>query len=290
MLPNQHAPRIALVIGSGSVKCAASLGLMKVLERENIAPDLIVGCSGGAIYAALIALGWTIEAATDATIKLWTRQLTEKRNFRALLQLMMPRLFKFDETFGLIDDRLLNRQLNEVYGTSTFADTRLPLFIAATDLYDGEQVVMTSGSIQEAVRASLSIPYIFPPHKVNGRYLIDGFQSDPLPIGIAIKEGADLIIAMGFESPYQDSIRSLMRYNFQISSITSNNLLAANYAFHNLAHHSEIIPILPDFKQRIKLFDTEKIPYIIEAGERATQETLPYLKKVINLSGDPGKV
>ena len=53
-------PRIALVIGSGSVKCAAALGLMKVLEREGIDVDLVVGCSGGAIYASLIPLGWSV--------------------------------------------------------------------------------------------------------------------------------------------------------------------------------------------------------------------------------------
>jgi NTE family protein len=131
--------------------------------------------------------------------------------------------------------------------------------------------VISEGAIEDAVRASISIPYIFPPKKLNGRYLIDGYQSDPLPIGVAIKEGADIIIAMGFESPYQEHVTSLMRYNFQIASMTSNNLLKTNYAFHNLAHHSEIIPIIPEFKHRIKLFDTDKLPYVIEEGERAAE-------------------
>jgi NTE family protein len=281
MMVIRKAPRLALVIGSGSVKCAAVLGLMKVLERENIAIDLIVGCSGGAIYAACLALGWSIQKTVDTTVRMWTRQVTEKRNPRAMLQLALPGIFRFDETFGLIDDRLLNHQLSVGFQGATFAETRSPLFVAATDLYNGEQVVLSDGKIEDAVRASLSIPYIFPPHKVNGRFLIDGFQSDPLPVGVAIREGADIIIAMGFESPYQERITSLMRYNFQISSVTSNNLLKTNFAFHNLAHHSEIIPILPDFKVRIKLFDTDKIPYVIEEGERAAEQQLPYLKRLI---------
>jgi NTE family protein len=87
-----------------------------------------------------------------------------------------------------------------------------------------------------------------------------------------------------FESPYQERITSLMRYNFQMSSITSNNLLKTNYAFHNLAHHSEIIPILPEFKQRIKLFDTDKLPYVIEEGERAAEAQLPFLKRLLDRS------
>jgi NTE family protein len=276
-------PRIALVIGSGSVKCAAALGLMNVLERENIAVDLVVGCSGGAIYAALIALGWPVQKATEATLRMWTREVTGKRNMRALLQLAFPGIFPFDESFGLVDDRLLNRRLREGFGEATFAGTRIPLFVTATDLYTGEQVVMAEGTIAEAVRASMSIPYIFPPYKRNGRYLVDGFQSDPLPVGVAIKEGADLIIALGFESPYQERVTSLMRYNFQISSVTSNNLLKTNFAFHNLAHHSEIIPILPEFKYRIKLFDTDKLPYVIEEGERAAEQHLPFIKQFLNI-------
>lgn len=274
----KNKPRVALVIGSGSVKCAAALGLMKVLEREQINVDMVVGCSGGSIYASLIALGWSVERATDATLKMWTSELTSKRNRRAILQLAVPWLVKFDETFGLIDDSLINRRLKDGFEGATFAQTKIPLYVAATDLYNGEQVVMSEGLIAEAVRGSVSIPYIFPPHKLNGRYLIDGFQSDPLPVGVAIKEGADIIIAMGFESPYQEHITSLMRYNFQVSSVTSNNLLKTNYAFHNLAHHSEIIPVLPEFQYRIKLFDTDKIPYVIEEGERAAEKQLPYIK------------
>jgi NTE family protein len=273
--------RIALVIGSGGVKCAAALGLMKVLAREHIDVDMVVGCSGGSIYASLIALGWSMERATEATLRMWTREVTAKRNTRAILQLALPFLYKFDESFGLIDDGLINRRLHEGFAGATFTQTRIPLYVTATDLYSGEQAVLCEGSVADAVRASISIPFIFPPHKLNGRYFIDGFQSDPLPIGVAIREGADIIIAMGFESPYQERITSLMRYNFQMSSITSNNLLKTNYAFHNLAHHSEIIPILPEFKHPIKLFDTDKLPYVIEEGERAAEAQLPFIKKLL---------
>ena len=252
-----------------------------MLEREHIDVDMVVGCSGGAIYAALIALGWSVERATEATLRMWTSDVTGKRNLRGILQLALPKLFKFDETFGLIDDSLINRRFHEGFENATFADTRIPLFVTATDFYTGEQVVVSEGKIEDGVRASISIPYIFPPKKLNDRFLIDGYQSDPLPIGVAIKEGADIIIAMGFESPYQEHVTSLMRYNFQMSSITSNNLLKSNYAFHNLAHHSEIIPIIPEFKYRIKLFDTDKLPYVIEEGERAAEQQVPFIKSLL---------
>ncbi len=274
--------RVALVIGSGSVKCSAALGLVRVLERENIPLSLVVGCSGGAIYAALIALGWPLDRIQQTVTRTWTRQVTGTRNNKAILQLVAPWLVKFDESFGLIDDRLINRRLREGFGEATIEGCQVPLFITATDFYDGEQVILDKGSIAEAVRASISIPYIFPPHRVNGHLLIDGYQSDPLPVGVAIREGADIIIAMGFESPYQEHVNSLMRYNFQLSSVTSNNLLKTNFAFHNLAHHSEIIPILPEFDQKVKLFDTDKIPYLIKEGEKAAEQQLPYIKALLD--------
>lgn len=274
--------RVALVIGSGSVKCSAALGLVRVLERENIPLSLVVGCSGGAIYAALIALGWPLDRIQQTVTRTWTRQVTGTRNNKAILQLVAPWLVKFDESFGLIDDRLINRRLREGFGEATIEGCQVPLFITATDFYAGEQVILDKGSIAEAVRASISIPYIFPPHRVNGHLLIDGYQSDPLPVGVAIREGADIIIAMGFESPYQEHVNSLMRYNFQLSSVTSNNLLKTNFAFHNLAHHSEIIPILPEFDQKVKLFDTDKIPYLIKEGEKAAEQQLPYIKALLD--------
>jgi NTE family protein len=100
-------------------------------------------------------------------------------------------------------------------------------------------------------------------------------------VGVAIREGAGIIVAMGFESPYQEHINSPGRFAFQVSSIVSNNLLKSQYSFHGLAHHAEIIPILPEFSQRIHLFDTDKIPLIIEEGERAAEAQLPYLLRLL---------
>jgi NTE family protein len=64
-----------------------------------------------------------------------------------------------------------------------------------------------------------------------------------MPVGVAIKHGANVIVTLGFESPYQRRTTSVLRFAFQLSSIMSNNLLRANYAFHNLAHHTEILPM-----------------------------------------------
>jgi NTE family protein len=274
--------RIALVIGSGSVKCAAALGLQRVFQREGIEFDLVVGCSAGAIYAAFIAMGLPVEEAAAATRELWTRDITKVAHRPSLFRALKPSWFGFDEQWGLRDDRLILERLDTAYGDRRLADTRIPLFIAATDFRNGEQVVLEDCLVKDAIRASISIPFLFKPWRVGERLLVDGFLSDPLPVGVAIREGADVIVAMGFESPYQARIDSAARFAFQVSTIMTNNLLRSNFAFHNLAHHSEVIPIIPEFEQRIRLFDTEKIPYIIEQGEKAATEQLPYIRRLLN--------
>jgi NTE family protein len=273
--------RVALVIGAGSVKCAAALGLLKVLDREGIAIDMVVGCSGGSLYAAFIALGVDVAAAEEMTRRLWTRELTKRRHYPSLLRAILPQLFPFRESFGLVDDRLILERLETAFGKHTFEDARIPLYLTATDFHSGEQKVFSSGRIVDAIRASIAIPYVFQPWALDGHLYVDGFLTDPMPVGVAIKHGADVIVTLGFESPYQQRTTSVLRFAFQLSSIMSNNLLRANYAFHNLAHHTEILPIIPQFRESIHLFDTDKIPYVIEEGERAAEQQLPYLRRLL---------
>ena len=276
-----EARRVALVIGSGSVKCAAALGAYRLLQREGIEVSLLVGCSAGSLFASVIALGHDAETSAAMAARLWTREVTERADRLALLRAAFPKLLGFDSNWGLRDDRRVMRRITEAYGDRTFADARVPLFITATDFDTGEQVVLSRGRLTDAIRASIAIPFVFRPHRVDGRLLIDGFMSDPLPVGVAIKEGADVIVAVGFESPYQTRVNGPGRFAFQLSSIMTNNLLKASFAFHGLAHHSEVIPVIPRFEQRIRLFDTEKMPYIIEAGERAMADQMPYLRRLL---------
>lgn len=273
--------RVALVIGAGSVKCAAALGMWKVLQREGIDIDMVVGCSGGSLYAAVMALGYDPATCERLTAELWTPELTRRRNLRSMLGAVLPRVFGFDGSLSMVDDSALLQALDTPFGGRRFEEATIPLHIVATDLNDGQKVVLSEGSVRDAVRASVAIPYVWKPWEIDGRQLLDGCVSDPLPVDVAIREGADVILAMGFESPYPSRIRSATRYAFQVNSIYTNNLLRANYAFHNLAHHAEIIPVLPDFDRPVRLFDTHLIPYVIEEGERATIAQLSHLHRAL---------
>lgn len=280
-MSSDNRRRIALVIGSGGIKCAAAIGLQRVFEREHIPIDMLVGCSGGSMYAALMALGADADTLTDMTNRLWTRDVASKRSLRALASVVLPQVFGFSERFGLVDDTRMNALMTQVLGERTFADAKIPLFITATDFMNGQQVVLDSGRLYDAVRGSTAMPYVYKPHTAGGRVLVDGYLSDPLPVGVAVREDADIIIAMGFESPYLTHISSMLRFAFQTSAVMANNLLKANFAFHSMAHHSEILLLLPDFGEHIGLFDVGKTPQIIAAGERAIMEQLPYLRSLL---------
>ena len=281
MISEPPRSRIALVIGSGGVKCAAALGLQQALREEGIEIDLVVGCSGGALYAAASALGWTIDQTIDLTLQLWTRDTTSRPRRMALLRAAFPRIFGFSSDFSFRDDRLLNTRLRSAFGTQTFADTRIPLYITATDFHTGDQVVLRDGLLWEAMRASIAIPFVFAPRQVGDRLLMDGFLSDPLPVNVAIQERAGVILAMGFESPNIRRFTTPMRLGFQLASVMTNNLLRSRFAFHNLTHFTEVIPILPEFAQPVGIFDTRMIPYVIEEGRRAALPHITYIRTLL---------
>ncbi|RIK31616.1 MAG: hypothetical protein DCC56_05375 [Anaerolineae bacterium] len=273
--------KIALVIGAGSVKCAAALGMWKVLEKEDIHFDMLVGCSGGSIYASAMAVGFSLQECIDNTKKLWNKSVTEQRNWRALASVILPGFFKFDNRFSLMSDAPILKGFKTVFGEKTFADAKTPLYIMTTDFETGESIVQHEGKIVDALRASVAIPYIWSAWRHNGHLLIDGAVSNPLPVDVAIREGADVILALGFQSPLPSKVKSISRYAFYINSLMTNSLLHSNFAFHNAAHHAEIVPIFPEFERPIRLFDTHEIPYVIEQGEKAMRAQLDYVNRLL---------
>ena len=126
---------------------------------------------------------------------------------------------------------------------------------------------------------------IFPPWEVDGSLYVDGAASNPLPIDVAIQHGADIVLAMGFHADYRNKFRSITAVQEHVTSIYMNNILRNSFAFHNLAHHSEIFPIIPEFDSVVSMFDIHKLPHIIERGREATMEQLPHIKRLLESGG-----
>lgn len=272
--------RLSIVIGSGGVLCAASLGLSKALRREGLTPAMAVGCSGGSIYASLIALGVDPDEGERLTLNLFTSDVFE--GYTSNLKSALTGETRFNEMSSLIDDNVMYDRLKQVFGERTFEDTAFPLHIVATDLYTGERVVLSSGKILDAIRASIAIPLIFSPWKIGDQLLVDGAVCDPLPIDVAIQQGSDVIAAVGFEMPTRKRMNSYTAVTTHFNSLYMNNILRSTFAFYNAVHHAEIISILPDFEKPIGTFATAQIPYIIQQGEKAANEHIPYLRQLLS--------
>ncbi len=271
--------RTSLVIGSGGIKCAAAAGLWKVLQEEKIHVDSIVACSGGSLYGTLIANHTSVEQMEQWSRELWTSDIMQ--GYTASLKASQEGSLKFNERSGLVDDSVMNAKIQAVYGDLQFSDLKMPLKLVATDLMNGEKVTLAQGRVVDAIRASMAIPIIFPPWEVDGRLLVDGAASDPLPIDVAMQDGADIIIAMGFTLSYRNRFRSITAVQEQMNAIYINNILSSTYSFYNLAHHAEIFLILPEFTESISMFDVDKIPMAIERGEVATREQIPHIKRLL---------
>lgn len=271
--------RVALVIGSGAIKCAASIGMFQVLEEENIEVDLVVGCSGGAIYGVGKAFGWELDKIREQSDTTWTKDLMQ--GYLVNLKASKDGTLAFNERSGMVEDDFLNEKLRDMCGGLSFADSKIPFVVVATDMMSGEPVEFSEGDVFDAVRASLAIPMIFPPWEVKDKLYVDGAASNPLPIDIAIQHGADIVLAMGFNADYRSKFRSITAVQEHMTSIYMNNILKNSFAFHNLAHHSEIFPIIPEFESVVSMFDIHKLPHIIERGREATLEQLPHIKRLL---------
>jgi predicted acylesterase/phospholipase RssA len=125
----------------------------------------------------------------------------------------------------------VRRLLSKMFGRLRFEDLNIPLHVIATDLQSGEPVMLDEGSLVEAIRASIAIPVLFQPYRVNGRYLVDGALTAPLPIEHAIAAGAEVIISMGFPSQLHRKIDGPLRLVTQIMRISGNRLYRAELAY-----------------------------------------------------------
>ena len=277
-MPNSFKPKLALVLGSGGVRSIAALGVVDVLWREGIAPDLIVGCSAGAMFGALISLGHSATEAVSIATTLWTAEVTKEHRWRAIPQMLWPRLSKFDADFSLRNDRLIRNRLQQAFGDTRLEELQLPLRVTATDAASGDAIVINKGRIVDALRASIAMPFMFAPHYIDGQRVIDGFVSDPLPVSAA--QDANAVLALGFDAPMPQRVNGPSRLLAQVTSSMTNNLMRARLAAAESAG-MRLLRIEPTLERRIGLFDTDAMPYLVNEGRKATELALPRIYKLL---------
>ncbi len=266
------APRLALVLGSGGVRSVAAIGVAQVLAREGLRPDLIVGCSSGALFGATIATGMRSEDALRTATDLWSADLTRHRRWGSYVRMLAPKLAGFGEDFAMRDDQLISQRITQAFGDVRLENLPTPLRVAATHAATGNAVVLSWGPLAQALRASMAVPIIFPSVEIDGKRLVDGVLSDPLPLAAAAT--ADVVVTLGFQGAMPRKVDRLSRLVAQTSTALINNLMQARVAAAQ-ASGQHIIPIELQMDRRVGLWETEAMPYLFEVGQRAAEAQLP---------------
>ena len=189
--------KIGVALGGGSARGFAHIGALACLERHDFAPDLIVGTSFGAIVGALYAAGLSPQEIAQTANSMRWRDLSKVLDFG----LHKAALFSGDK---------LETYLDELVEGRDFSDLKRTLIVVATDLATGAPVNLTSGPLARALRASASMPGVFSPVEVDGKFLVDGGLGSPLPL--ATLEGYVLDIALGIGAGLEEADSGAIRF------------------------------------------------------------------------------
>ncbi|MEM2115618.1 MAG: patatin-like phospholipase family protein [Candidatus Woesearchaeota archaeon] len=193
---NVNRKSLGIALASGGARGGAHVGALKRLLEENIQIDEIVGCSIGSIVGAYFCAG-KFEKLTD---------YIENFNTRSFMKLLDP---KIRGTHGLILGEKIKEMLRKDLGDLKFSDLKIKLKIVSTNFITGKKIVFERGSVIEAIRASISIPFIFEPANYKNLILVDGGLLDPLPIEL-LDSDFKLGICLSYINP-KESFNSKIR-------------------------------------------------------------------------------
>ncbi len=178
-------PRIGLALGGGGARGWAHIGVLRALARAGIEPDLISGTSVGALVAGMHLAG-RLDALED-----WALSLTK---------LKIARHLDLRVGGGMIGGNRLTAVMRAHLGTVAIEALPIPFTCVATDLLTGHEVWLAKGDLVDMLRASFSLPGLFSPIEVEGRWLVDGALVNPLPVSVCRAMGAHVIIAVNLSS------------------------------------------------------------------------------------------
>jgi NTE family protein len=257
--------RFSLALGGGWARWLAHIGVLRFFEEKGLFPHALSGTSMGAIIATLIALG---KKSRDIEMILDSVELLS--------------LVDFDMKKWVIAWEKLEAYFEKLFEGKAFRDTRMPLFITATDINIGEGRVFHEGKLSKAVRASIGLPGIFPPFDHENQELVDGGLTANLPIELLPKGRVIAVSAMRdlsrkivykrkiFSLDWQNSI---FTNSYNIMQKTIDIMLSQNES-RSLQSRDDIIMIRPSFDS-LDYYEFHKYREFIQSGYEKAKEVLP---------------
>lgn len=261
---------VALVLGGGGAKGYVHLGVLEVLEKNNIPIDMIVGTSAGSIVGALYSDNPNI---TELKKKLFS--LT-KWDF---IDLSIS-----SSVYGIAEGWNLRNFLSKNLRNTNINDLHIPFAAVATSLETNRSVILNAGPVVPAVHASSALPPLFTPVYVYGQHLIDGGATEPVPVATARRFKPKLVIAVNISSRPEDThdyskVKLLEGYN--ALGISYRALILAYYELSKLQTTLADVSISPDVS-KFGLFDDERKEEMYKSGKEAAEKMLPLIKEKLS--------
>ena len=198
---SETQPKIGIALGAGGAKGIAHIPMLEALDEMGISPHRVAGCSFGAVIGALYASGLSAAEIKDKIARL---AITRSDTMRGVLS--DSKISKWwgmiDQDFrrsGLIKAESIMATLCRDSSCETFEDLAIPISVVATDFWESRSVVLDSGPLKPAVQASMALPGLFSPVELDGRVLIDGGTTNPVPYDL-LMDSCDIVIAVDINS------------------------------------------------------------------------------------------
>ena len=261
--------KVGLALGGGAARGLAHIGVLEVLEKEGIYPDMIAGTSAGALIGAIYAQGNDAGSITRLALDVGSRRLA------SLIDLALPRT-------GLIRGRKIRGLLESFISSSTqFSDLRIPFACVAADIETGGEVVIKQGSVLEGVIASIAIPIIFAVVKQQGKYLVDGGLANPVPVRVVKEMGADFVIAVNVIPDISKRAQHLKGSKEpNIFHVAMQSLYFATHSLVMTSLQGADVVIAPQVAH-ISYGDFHRVEELILQGKLAAQDRIPEIKKLL---------
>lgn len=281
-------PRIGLVLSGGGAKGMAHVGVLKVLEELNIPIDYIAGTSMGSIIGGLYAYGYSaheldsILRATD-----WGKLLNDAPDWRDVFY-MNKNNYLLNLPWGMNEEKtgfapmglLKGQHVNNLFYTLTsrayqykgFEDFNIPFFCVAADIVKGEPIYLDSGNLALSMRASMAIPSVFTPVKLDSMVLVDGGVLNNFPVDKMLEKDVDIIIGVdvGFSYAGMDNTSNLMDVLEEVVFMGAKSRVIANRA----RCHVFIKPNMTG----LSTASFNKADSILARGEQAARDSMVYAK------------
>lgn len=259
-----RTPSIGLALGGGFARGIAHIGVLKVLEEENIPVRIVTGTSVGALIGAAYCSGLSIGELED---------LAHKVRFTSFARWTLSR-------YGFASNDRMVSFLTRTLKAKTFEELKIPLGVTATDFNTGEGVVFHSGSIIDPVRASCAYPGMFLPVEIRGRYLVDGMLSHPVPTRPLREMGADRVLAVHLKGTWSNG--GPPRHLFDV---IGQSFAIAQDAMACLWREAADLVIEPNVAG-FGYDDFQRADALIRVGEAAMRNALPEVRNWLEVPAE----